>query len=218
MVETARLIIAEDHTLVRQGIKAILAMYSEIEIVGEAEDGRTAIKYAAELEPDLVLLDLSMPNMNGTEAISEIKRVSPETRILIITVHKEDEHVIRAFQEGANGYLLKYACHEELIIAIRSILQGHNYISPRISGIVIEGYLKGECQTGFKTAWDNLTAREREIIKLIAEGHRNKDIAKFLCISLGTVRTHRANLMKKLEIHNVSELTALAIEKGLVVQ
>lgn len=211
-----RIVIAEDHTLFRQGLRALLAMHPEFEIVGEAEDGRSAIKCVVDKRPDLVLMDLSMPKMNGPEAIQEILKAFPKTKILVITVHRTEEYVVAALRSGANGYILKYASHEELVVAIRSVLRGGNYLSPRISGAVIEGYLRGETAKQAKTAWDNLTSREREILKLIAEGNRNKAIAEHLCISLVTVRTHRANIMKKLDVHNVSELTALALQKGLI--
>jgi two-component system, NarL family, response regulator NreC len=209
-------VIVEDHTLFRQGLRALLSMHAEFEIVGEAEDGRAACKCVAAQEPDLVLMDLSMPRMNGPEAIQEIKKAFPKTKILVVTVHRAEEYVVAALRSGANGYILKYASHEELIIAIKSIMKGGSYLSPRISGTVIDGYLKGDGIQKAKTPWESLTTREREILKLIAEGHRNKAIADHLCISLVTVRTHRANIMRKLDVHNLSELTSLAIQKGLI--
>jgi two-component system, NarL family, response regulator NreC len=211
-----KIVIADDHTLFRQGLRALLALHPEFEIVGEAEDGRAAIKCAADHHPDLVLMDLSMPKMNGPEAIQEIKKSFPKVKILVVTVHRTEEYVIASLRAGANGYILKYASHEELILAITSILKGENYLSPKISGTVIDGYLRGEGIKQEKTSWESLTLREREILKLIAEGHRNKAIADHLYISLVTVRTHRANIMKKLNAHNVSDLTALAMQKGLI--
>jgi two-component system, NarL family, response regulator NreC len=215
VINKSKIVIVEDHTLFRQGLRALLSMHAEFEIVGEAEDGRAACKCVADQEPDLVLMDLSMPRMNGPEAIHEIKKAFPRTKILVVTVHRAEEYVVAALRSGANGYILKYASHEELIIAIRSILKGGSYLSPRISGTVIDGYLRGDGVQTAKTPWESLTAREREILKLIAEGYRNKAIADHLCISLVTVRTHRANIMKKLDVHNLSELTSLAIQKGL---
>jgi two-component system response regulator NreC len=213
-----RIVIADDHTLFRQGLRALLALHPELEVVGEAEDGRSAIKCVAEHQPDLVLMDLSMPRMNGPEAIHEIKKTFPKTKILVVTVHRTEEYVVASLRSGANGYILKYASHEELILAITSVLKGENYLSPKISGTVIDGYLKKDGIKHDKTAWESLTSREREILKLIAEGHRNKAIADHLCLSLVTVRTHRANIMRKLNAHNVSDLTALAMQRGLITE
>jgi DNA-binding NarL/FixJ family response regulator len=213
-----RIVIADDHTLFRQGLRALLAMHPEFEVVGEAEDGRSAVKCVADHQPDLVLMDLSMPRMNGPEAIHEIKKTFPKIKILVVTVHRTEEYVVASLRSGANGYILKYASHEELILAITSVLKGENYLSPKISGTVIDGYLKKDGIKHDKTAWESLTSREREILKLIAEGHRNKAIADHLCLSLVTVRTHRANIMRKLNAHNVSDLTALAMQRGLITE
>jgi DNA-binding NarL/FixJ family response regulator len=168
------------------------------------------------MKPDLVLMDLSMPRMTGMDAIREIKRRSPDTKILVLTVHKDEEYILETFKVGANGYILKDSTHSELAMAIKNVLSGKHYISPGISDKVLEGYLEGRKTLKIQTSWETLTHREREILKLIAEGYKNKEIADHLCISPKTVEKHRANLMEKLNLHNVQALTALAIEKGLV--
>jgi len=163
-------------------------------------------------------MDLSMPRMNGLEAIKELKKQNSEMKIIALTVHKTEEYILATLQAGANGYVLKDATHSELMMAMEHVMAGKRYLSPGVSEKVIEGYLEGKKTLKSKTAWDALTSREREILKLIAEGYRNKGIADDLCISSKTVEKHRANLMKKLDLHNAAELTAYAMEKGLVVK
>ena len=214
MKEESRIVIAEDHTILREGLRSLLSSEPELRVVGEAKDGREAIRRVEQLEPDLILMDLSMPRMNGVEAIREIKNRIPETRVLALTVHKAEEFVLEVLQAGADGYVLKDASSRELVMAIRSVLGGQRYLSPAVSQLVIEGYLAGR-QT-YESPWDTLTKREREILKLIAEGHKNKEIADYLCISVKTVEKHRANLMKKLDLHSAAALTAYAMERGLI--
>jgi DNA-binding NarL/FixJ family response regulator len=211
-----RIVIAEDHTILREGLRALLSSNPDFEIAGEAEDGREAIRCVEKLKPHLVLTDLSMPRMNGMDAIREIKRKSPGTKILVLTVHKTEEYILATLQAGADGYLLKDSTHAELLAAVRHVLSGKHYISPGISDKVLDGYLEGRKTLKTRTSWETLTQREREILKLIAEGYKNKEIADDLCISVKTVEKHRANLMEKLNLHNVQALTTYAIEKGLV--
>jgi RNA polymerase sigma factor (sigma-70 family) len=216
MVKKYRIVIAEDHTILREGLRSLLSSNSDLEIVGEAEDGREAIHCVEKLKPNLILTDLSMPRMNGMDAIWEIKRRFPETKILVLTVHKTEEYILTTLQAGADGYLLKDSTHAELLAAVRHVLSGKHYISPGISDQILEGYLEGRKAIKIRTSWETLTPREREILKLIAEGYKNKEIADDLCISVKTVEKHRANLMEKLDLHNVQALTTYAIEKGLV--
>ena len=216
MKKEHRIVIAEDHTILREGLRVLLSSDPEFEVVCEAEDGRDAIRCVENLSPDLVLMDLSMPRMNGLEAIKEIKKRSPETKIITLTVHKTEEYILATLQAGADGYVLKDATHSELVIAIKNVLIGKRYLDSGISEKVIEGYLEGKRTVKTKSTWDALTPREREILKLIAEGYKNKEIADYLFISLKTVEKHRSNLMKKLDLHSVAALTAFAIEKGLV--
>jgi two-component system response regulator NreC len=216
MSQKVRIVIAEDHTILREGLKSLLSSNPDFEIIGEAGDGREAIRCVEKCKPNLILVDLSMPRMNGIDAIREIKRRFPETKILVLTVHKTEEYILATLKAGADGYVLKDATHAELMIAVKNVLSGKHYISPGISEKVIEGYLEGRKTLKTRTSWETLTQREREILKLIAEGYKNKEIADYLCISPKTVEKHRANLMEKLDLHNVQALTALAIEKGLV--
>lgn len=209
--------IAEDHTILREGVRSLLATNPELDIVGEAADGREATERARELQPDLLITDLSMPRMSGIEAVRAIKKASPGTKILVLTVHKTDEYILATLEAGADGYLLKDSTYAELLMAVKHVLAGRRYISPGISDKVLQGYLEGKRELKEKSAWDTLTTREREVLKLIAEGHKNREIAEELCISVKTVEKHRANLMEKLNLHNVQALTAFAIQRGLVV-
>jgi DNA-binding NarL/FixJ family response regulator len=216
MSQKVRIVIAEDHTILREGLRSLLSSNPSFEIVGEAEDGREAIKCVEKFKPDLILTDLSMPRMNGMEAIKEIKRESPTTKVLVLTVHRAEEYIFATFRAGADGYLLKDSTHAELVMAVKKVLSGKHYISPEISEKVIEGYLDGRRTLKTKSSWETLTQREREILKLIAEGYKSKGIADDLCISVKTVEKHRANLMEKLDLHSIQALTVFAIERGLV--
>lgn len=211
-----RLLIVEDHTLLRAGLTALLSQEADIEIVGEAVNGRDALKAVGMLSPHLVLMDLSMPGMSGIEAILDIKQRYPETRVLVLTIHKTEEYIHESLRAGADGYILKDATHDELRVAIRSVLNGKSYLSPDISAKVINGYLGTSQASAGSLLWNSLTHREREVLKLVAEGHPNKFIAEYYCLSVKTVEKHRSNLMKKLDLHNTAMLTAYAIEKGLL--
>lgn len=194
----------------------MLRSREDCEIVGEAQDGLEAVRQIRKHRPDLVLLDLSMPKMGGISVMKEVKRELPATRILALTIHESDQFVLEAFDAGTDGYCIKDASREELMIAVDSVLQGKPYISPDISDQVIEGYLSGRKTLKKESRWDSVTQREREVLKLLAEGYTNKEIGDFLHISVKTVEKHRANLIGKLDLHNVAQLTAYAIEKGLI--
>jgi two-component system, NarL family, response regulator NreC len=218
MDKTQRVLIVDDHTLLRAGLRGLLAQDPDIEIVGEAADGRDAVRAVGQLSPHLVLMDLTMPGMNGIEAVTEIKRRYPDVRILVMTLHKTEDFIHASLRAGADGYILKDATHEELRLAIRSVLQGKTYLSMDVSGKVVSGYLGGGKSRSGSSVFDTLTHREREILKLVAEGKSNKQIAEFLSLSVKTVEKHRSNLMSKLDVHNAAGLTAFAIEKGLLVR
>jgi len=210
------ILLAEDHTILREGLRALLSADPNFKIVGEAGDGREAVRCVEKLGPDLLLMDLSMPRMSGMDAISEIKKRYPETKIIALTVHKTEEYLLSTLQAGADGYVLKDATHDELVMAIHNVMAGKPYLSPGISEKVIEGYLEGKEGSWPVSSWQKLSQREREVLKLIAEGYKNKEIAEDLCISLKTVEKHRANLMKKLDLHNAAALAVYAVERGLV--
>ena len=210
-----RVLLAEDHTIVRKGLRALLADEPEIEVVGEAEDGREAVQMAQQLLPDVVLMDLSMPGLNGLEATRQIKRWVPEVKVLVLTRHANEEYVFQILRAGASGYVLKKAAPAELISAIRAVYRGESFLSPAISKTVIEEYIR-RAEAMVKDSYEQLTGREREVLQLIAEGHSSAEIAERLCISGKTVRTHRANLMDKLDLHSIAELTRYAVRKNLI--
>jgi DNA-binding NarL/FixJ family response regulator len=211
-----RIVIAEDHQLFREGLKSMLTDMEDLLVVAEAKDGLEAIRSVKRNTPDLLLLDLSMPRLSGISVIKDIKSQFPEIKILALTIHESDQYVLEAFEAGADGYCIKDASRDELMVAIRSVLEGKKYISPGIADNVMEGYLEGSKRLKSKSSWETITQREREVLKLLAEGYLNKEIADFLNISVKTVEKHRANIMNKLDLHNASALTAYAIQKGLV--
>ncbi|RJP66118.1 MAG: DNA-binding response regulator [Candidatus Abyssobacteria bacterium SURF_17] len=210
------IVIAEGHAIARAGLRCLLSAENEYEVVAEARDGLEAIRCVESCRPDLVLLDVTLPKLDGMAALKEIKRRFPETRVLVLSAHTTDEYVLEAFRRGANGYCIKDVTESDLFTALRTVLDGQRYLSPGISDKVLEEGPRGEKTLKCDSSWDRLTEREREILKMIGEGYMNKNIAEYLCISVKTVAKHRANLMKKLDLHTASALTAYAIGKGLV--
>jgi len=215
MKSPARILIADDHTILRAGIRSLLDKVPGFQVVGEVGNGKDAVYQAGQLKPDLVLSDLSMPKTNGTEAIQHIKSRYPDIKVLVLTVHKTEEHVYAALKAGADGYLLKDDTSEELINAINNVIAGKIHLSPSICNDVVMGYLADSDKEKIPSSIDILTTREREIMKLIAEGYRNKDVAEYLSISLKTVEKHRSNMMKKLDLHSSSSITSFAIKNGI---
>ena len=216
MKNTKKVIIAEDHQLFREGLKSMLMVREDLEVIAEAPDGLAAIEAVKAHGPDLLLLDLSMPRLSGVSVVKEVKRLFPEIIVLALTIHESDQYVLEAFEAGVNGYCIKDASREELLVAISSVLDGKKYISPGIADNVMEGYLEGRKRLKKRSAWDSITAREREVLKLLAEGYYNKEIGKLLNISVKTVEKHRANIMAKLDLHSAAALTSFAIEQGIV--
>lgn len=213
---TYRILLADDHTLMRHGIKSIIESDPDMEVVGETDNGKDIVHLAGELSPRLIIMDLSMPGTNGMESIAHIKKRYPEIRILVLTVHKAEEYIRESLRAGADGYVLKHATRDELMLAIRSLLNGKTYLSPDVAENIVSGYLDEGLKANGQTALERLTQREREVLKLIAEGNSNKYIANYLCVSVKTVEKHRSNLMKKLDRHNAASLTSFAIDKGMV--
>jgi len=216
MESKMKIFIVEDHRLFREGLKAMLSPIPEYEIIGEAEDGLEAVRLIRKSGPDLVLLDLSMPRMNGFSVLREIKGAMPEVKILVLSIHESDQYVLQAFEAKADGYAIKDSSREELRNAIRSVLEGKKYISPGVAGHVLEGYLDGRKTLKSKSALDTVTEREKQVLKLLGEGYQNKEIAGLVNISVKTVEKHRANIMAKLDLHNAAALTAFAFEHGLI--
>jgi len=212
-----KIFIVEDHQLFREGLKAMLATSDDYEVIGEAADGLEALRRIQKVQPDLVLLDLSMPKMNGYSVLREIRRAfGSQIKVLVLSIHETDQYVLQAFKENADGYCIKDSSREELRMAIRAVLDGKRYISPGIAGQVLEGYVRHSQELKPKSAWDSVTHREKEVLKLLAEGHTNKEIAEMLHISAKTVEKHRASLMNKLDLHNAASLAAYAAEQGLI--
>lgn len=210
------ILLADDHTIVRQGIKRIVEEVQDYMVIGEVGNGLQILSKVKELHPDMIILDISMPKLRGIEAISEIKNIDKDVKILILTVHKNEEYVYECLSSGANGYILKEDAAKELIFAIDSIKQNKIYISSTFRSEVILDLIKRKGYLKDKQSIEILTNREREVLKLIAEGLANKRIAKLLSISVRTVERHRANIMKKLNISNVVKLVKYAIKIGLV--
>ena len=212
-----RIALADDHVLVRQGFKRILEGVGDLEVVGEANDGIELLNLLSQITPDMVILDIFMPNLRGIEAIHEIKKIHPDVKVLILTMHKDKEYLYLSLSAGAKGYLLKEDADKELFSAIEKVRQGKTYISPYFSEEVVDDLVqvgKGDTKTIFET--DTLTPREREVLKLIAEGKSSKEIASLLYISVSTVNNHRASIMEKLNLNKATDLVKYAIRKGYV--
>lgn len=209
-----RVLLADDHTLVRAGLRKLLEAVPDLEVVGEASDGLALIALVAKLQPDLVLMDIAMPGLNGLDATARVMKEWPATRVLILSMHQNEEYVRQALRYGAAGYLLKDAAPMELDLALKSVLRGDTYLSPAVSKGVLSDYierLRGDAETG-----ELLTPRQREVLQLIAEGQSTKEIARRLELSVKTVDTHRSQLMQQLNIHEVAGLVRYAIRAGLV--
>ena len=213
-----RIMIVDDHTIMRDGLQSLLASEPGFEVVGTAADGRSAIRSVAALKPDIILMDLTMPGTSGIDAIAHIKRQHPNVRLVALTFHKEDRYIHATLEAGADAYVLKDDSRTELFTALRSVLSGKSYLSPTICDRVVAGYLAVGDNDSQEPSWEILTKREREVIKLIAEGHKTKEIAEYLSLSPKTVEKHRTNLMKKLDLHSVSAVTLYAIQNGLITQ
>ena len=211
------ILIVDDYPIFRDGLRALLSNVSNLQVIGEAENGNIAIQQACRLNPDVILMDLTMPVMNGTEAIRIIKQRQPAIKIIALTEQRSHDHVQAAFEAGANGYVLKDDTSDSLLAAISSVLCGQVYITPGVCETILGGFLGYSENARSAASWCRLTVREREVMKLVAEGHKNREIALHLSLSIKTIEKHRSNLMSKLNIKSVSELTSYAIEHNLVI-
>jgi DNA-binding NarL/FixJ family response regulator len=212
-----RVLLAEDHTLVRQGFRRILEDDPRITVVGEASTGLAALQLVKELKPEVVVMDLSMPELGGLEASAEILKELPDTKILILSMYSNDAYVRKAFEIGAKGYILKNAIEVDLTRAVIALAEGGAYMSPGVSNVVIESLRAGSFEDTSQDAYERLTLREREVLQLIAQGKSNKEIAVLLNISVNTVAVHRAHVMETLGLHRTAELVLYAVKRGLIV-
>ncbi len=211
---TIRVLLAEDHTVVRQGLRRILQTDDQIEIVAEVGDGRAALEAIEKLQPGVAIVDISLPSMNGIEVTRQAAKVSPATRILILSMHAEDAYIRQALKAGAQGYLLKDADDQDLLKAVVALHRGGSYFSPGVSRVILQGYLSEDA--GPADELSSLSDREREVLPLIAEGRSSKEVAQMLNLSLSTVESHRKHIMEKLDLHNTAALVRFAVRKGLI--
>ena len=211
MKKRIRILLADDHRLVRQGFRLILQTQDDMEVVGESGDGRDAVEKAAALHPDVVLMDITMPGLNGIEATRRIREVAPQSHVLALSVHRDGVYVREIVRAGAEGYILKESADTELLSAVRAVAEGHSYLSPEVAGSFLKDF-----RSQVERPTDLLTPREREVLQLIAEGQTNKQIAERLRLSVYTVDGHRTRLMEKLGLHSVGELIRFAIKNGMV--
>ena len=211
-----RILLADDHILMRSGLRALLDRQPNLEVVGESENGRETVALAASLKPDVVVMDVGMPILNGIEATQTIVTQCPSIAVVILSMHADESYVMRALKAGARGYLLKDSAAADLIGAIQAISQGKSFFSPKVSRILAEDYVRVLRQKGAVDTYDLLTSREREILQLLAEGKANKEVATALNISPYTVETHRGHILQKLNLHNSAELVLYAVRKGII--
>jgi DNA-binding NarL/FixJ family response regulator len=210
------ILLGDDHTLVRQGLRKILEEQPDWEIVAEASDGREAVSQTLSLEPDIAVLDIGMPLLNGIEATRQITRRLPEINVLILSMHSEEAYITQAMKAGARGYLLKDSADTELINAISAVGSGKSFFSPAVAKVMLDDYVRHLSDKGIFDRFDTLSEREREIFQLIAEAHSNKEIADLLSVSPATVETHRAHILQKLDVHNTAELVLYAVRHGII--
>jgi two-component system, NarL family, response regulator NreC len=211
-----RVLLADDHTLIRAGLRMVVAAQSDLTVVGEAGDGREAVAMAQNLKPDVAVVDIGMPGLNGIEAARQIRAALPETQIVMLSMHSDEGYVLRALKAGAKAYLLKDSAEADLARAIRAAAAGKSFFSPAVGKVLLEDYMRVMQRSGAEDSYEILSAREREILQLVAEGHSSKEIADLLHLSVYTVETHRARVMQKLNLRGIPELILYAVRKGIV--
>jgi len=211
-----RILLADDHGVVRKGLRFLLTQDPEIEIAGEAEDGREAVRLATELVPNIVIMDIAMPQLNGLDAAQQITKANPRISVIMLSMYSDEEFLIRALSAGAKGYLLKDSAEADVVRAVHAVAQGRTYFTPSIAHTLLEDYMRRLQQEGAQDRYDLLTDREREVLQLLAEGRSNKDVAALLNLSVHTVDTHRTNFMQKLGLHNTAEIVIYAMRKKII--
>lgn len=211
-----RVLLADDHGVVRKGLRFLLSQDPGVEIAGEAEDGREAVRLAAELQPTVVIIDIAMPLLNGLDAAAQICKTNPRTAVIILSMYSDEEFLIRALTAGAKGYLLKDSAEADVLRAVRAVANGRTYFSPAIATTLLEDYMRRLQQEGLQDRYDLLTDREKEVLQLLAEGRSNKEVASLLGLSVHTVDTHRTNFMQKLNLHNTAEIVMYAMRKKII--
>ncbi|HVX65570.1 MAG TPA: response regulator transcription factor [Bryobacteraceae bacterium] len=211
-----RILLADDHGVVRKGLRFLLESEPDLEVVGEAADGTEAVQMAAELEPNVIVMDIGMPRLNGIDATTQIVRAHPQTAVVILSVHSDETYLVRTLSAGAKGYLLKDSAEEDLVRAIRSVSAGKPFFSPAIAKTMLEDYVRMLQQSGVTDSYELLTDREKQVLQLLAQGKTNKDVATLLDLSPYTVETHRTRIMQKLNLHNTAEIVLYAVRKKLV--
>lgn len=211
-----RILLADDHGIVRRGLHYLLERSPGMQVIGEAADGREAVRLAEETSPDVVIMDIAMPNLNGIEATAQIVKKNPKAGVIILSMHSDESYLVRALSAGARGYLLKDSAEADLIRAVQAVSQGRPFFSPAISQTLLEDYVRRLQQENLQDSYDLLTDREKEVLQLLAEGRSNKEAATLLSLSLYTVETHRANLMQKLGLHNTAEIVLYAVRKKII--
>jgi two-component system response regulator NreC len=214
--KTITIFLADDHTIIRQGLAKLLEGEPGFRVVGEAENGREAVKKVQELKPDVVIMDIAMPLLNGIEATRQIKKIYPKTKVIILSMYSHGRYISELLSLGASGYLIKDCSGTDIIKAINAALNGDTYLSPPISRLVIEDYVSLKKRYSREDLYSSLSNREREVFQMIAEGYSTREISEMLCISPSTVKTHRSNIMEKLRIENISQLVQFAIRIGMV--
>jgi DNA-binding NarL/FixJ family response regulator len=211
-----RILLADDHTVMRAGLRLLLERHEDFEVVGEAADGRQAVDIATELKPAVVVMDIAMPQLNGVEAARQIMNRDPETAIVMLSMHSDESYVLRSLKAGARAYLLKDSAEADLVSAIQAIIEGKSFFSPGVRALLKEDYIHRLAKFGADDTYELLTAREREVLQLVAEGRSNKEVAALLNLSLYTVETHRTHILQKLNLHSVPDLILYAVRKGII--
>jgi two-component system, NarL family, response regulator NreC len=211
-----RVVLADDHTLIRAGLRMVVDAQPDLTVVGEAADGRDAVAQAQNLRPDVIVMDIGMPSLNGIEACRQVRELAPDTQVVMLSMHSDEGYVLRALKAGAKAYLLKDSAEADLARAIRAAAAGKSFFSPAVGKVLLEDYMRKLQRTGAEDSYDLLSAREREILQLVAEGNSSKDIANLLDLSVYTVETHRARIMQKLNLRGIPELILYAVRKGVI--